>query len=109
MIAKKPLCPQRICKIISSFAFIEHRFLRNGFWEALSHYELLLYIFLILVADRKGLSYYSYDNICTLLRISVDEYIITRNALIENQTPLSLKNPRKLKMKGVDRDKEKNY
>ena len=66
-------------------------------------------IFLILVADRKGLSYYSYDNICTLLRISVDEYIITRNALIENQTPLSLKNPRKLKMKGVDRDKEKNY
>jgi len=83
MIAKKSLYPQRIRKINGSFAFIEHRFLRNGFWETLSHHELLLYIFLILVSDRKGLSYYSYDNICTLLKISVDEYIPARNALIE--------------------------
>jgi hypothetical protein len=30
-----------------------------------------------------GLSYYSYDKICILLRISVDEYILARNALIE--------------------------
>ena len=83
MIAKKSLYPQRFRKINGSFAFIEHRFLRNGFWETLSHHELLLYIFLILVSDRKGLSYYSYDNICTLLKISVDEYILARNALIE--------------------------
>jgi hypothetical protein len=57
--------------------------LRNGFWETLSHHELLLYIFLILVSDRNGLSYYKYDNICTLLKISVDAYIVARNALIE--------------------------
>ena len=83
MIAKKSLYPQRIRKINGSFAFIEHRFLRHGFWETLSHHELLLYIFLILVSDRHGLSYYSCDNICTLLKISVDEYILARNALIE--------------------------
>ena len=83
MIAKKSLYPERIRKINGSFAFIEHRFLRNGFWETLSHHELLLYIFLILVSDRQGLSYYSHDNICTLLKISVDEYILARNALIE--------------------------
>jgi hypothetical protein len=83
MIAQKPLDPQRVRRINGSFAFIEHRFLRHGFWEDLSHHELLLYIFLVLVADRKGLSYYSYDKICTLLRISVDEYIIARNTLIE--------------------------
>jgi len=40
-------------------------------------------VFLVIVADRKGLSYYSYDKICTLLRISVDEYIFARNSLIE--------------------------
>ncbi|MEE9420700.1 MAG: hypothetical protein V3W43_14560 [Desulfatiglandaceae bacterium] len=57
MIAKKPLYLQRVRKINGSFAFIEHRFLQSGFWEALSHHELLLYIFLILVADRQGLSY----------------------------------------------------
>lgn len=83
MIAKTSLYPQRIRKINGSFAFIEHRFLRNGFWETLSQHELLLYIFLVLVADRKGLSYYSYDKICTLLRISVDEYIFARNALLK--------------------------
>lgn len=82
MITKKPLHPQRVRKINGSFAFIEHKFLRNGFWEALSHHELLLYLFLVLVSDRKGLSYYAYDKICTLLRISVDEYIIARNALM---------------------------
>ncbi|MGD1969308.1 MAG: hypothetical protein PVF24_06580 [Desulfobacterales bacterium] len=83
MITKKPLYPQRVRKIKGSFAFIEHRFLRHGFWQDLSHHELLLYIFLVLVADRKGLSYYSYDKICILLRISVDEYILARDALIE--------------------------
>ena len=82
-VAKKPLVPHRIRTITGSFAFIEHRFLRQGFWSSLSHHELLLYLFLIIVADRHGLSYYSYDKICTLLRISLDEYIVARNALIE--------------------------
>jgi hypothetical protein len=83
MVSKQPLYPQRVRKINGSFAFIEHRFLRNGFWEDLNQHELLLYIFLVLAADRNGLSYYSYDKICILLRISVDEYILARNGLIE--------------------------
>ena len=83
MIEKTPLCPQRVRKITGSFAFIEHRFLRDGFFEILTHHELLLYLFLVLVADRKGLSYYSYDKICTLLRLSLDEYLCARDALIE--------------------------
>ena len=83
MIAKKPLEPERVRKISGSFAFIPHRFLRDGFWASLNHHQLLLYLFLIIVADRNGLSYYSYDKICTLLRISVDEYLVARNALID--------------------------
>lgn len=82
MIEKKPIIPNRVRKIGGSFAFIEHRFLRGGFWTALSHHELLLYLFLVLVADRQGLSYYSFDKICSLLAISCDEYIVARNALI---------------------------
>jgi len=83
MIIKRLICPDRIRKITGSFAFIEHRFLRDGFWDALSHYQLLLYLFLVLVADRNGLSYYSYDKICTLLKVSVDDYIAARDALID--------------------------
>ncbi len=75
--------PDRIRKISGSFAFVEHRFLHDGFWGSLDHHQLLLYLFLIIVADRNGLSYYSYDRICTLLRISVDDYILARNALID--------------------------
>jgi len=82
-VEKRPLNPNRIRKISGSFAFIQHRFLRNGFWASLDHHQLLLYLFLVIVADRHGLSYYSYDKICTLLRISVDEYILARNTLIK--------------------------
>ena len=83
MIERSPLCPDRIRKIDGSFAFIEHRFLRDGFFESLAHHELLLHLFLVLVADRRGLSYYSYDKICTLLRLSVDQYLWARDALIQ--------------------------
>jgi hypothetical protein len=82
-IEKRALCPKRLRRIIGSFAFIEHRFLRDGFWAALSHHELLLYVFLVLVADRQGLSYYSFDKICAFLRISIEEYLAARDGLID--------------------------
>jgi len=83
MIEKSPLIADRVRKIHGSFAWISHRFLRNGFWTSLSQQELLLYLFLILVADRQGLSYYSFDKICSPLAISPEEYILARNALID--------------------------
>jgi hypothetical protein len=83
MIEKSPLCPERVRKITGSFAFIEHRFIRDGFWSSLSQHELLLYVFLVLGADRNGLSYYSFDKICALLQLSLDDYLLARNALIK--------------------------
>jgi hypothetical protein len=83
MIEKSPLCPERVRKITGSFAFIEHRFIRDGFWSSLSQHELLLYVFLVLVADRNGLSYYSFDKLCALLQLSLDDYLLARNALIK--------------------------
>jgi len=82
MIEKKVLCQDRVRKIGGSFAFIEHRFLRDGFFASLTRFELLLYVFLVMAADRTGLSYYSFEKICTLLAMDVDEYIAARNALI---------------------------
>ncbi len=83
MITKTVLDQDRVRKIAGSFAFVEHRFLRSGFFSVLTHHELLLYVFLVLVADRNGLSYYSYDKICILLKITLDDYIIARDGLIE--------------------------
>jgi hypothetical protein len=83
MMDKSPLDPARVRKITGSFAFLAHRFIRDGFWTSLSHHELLLYVFLILVADRNGLSYYSFDKLCALLQLSRDDYLLARNALIK--------------------------
>ena len=83
MIEKRILCPERVRKIAGSFAFIEHRFLRDGFFASLGHHEVLLYAFLVLAADRYGISFYGYDRICSVLRFTVEDYIEARNQLIE--------------------------
>jgi hypothetical protein len=83
MIEKVILCPDRVRKITGPFGFIEHRFLREGFFHSLTHQELLLYLFLVLVSDRSGLSFYRYDKISTLLRMTVDEFILAREGLVE--------------------------
>jgi hypothetical protein len=82
MVEREPLCAERIRKITGGFAFIEHRFLRDGFFQSLNRHELVLYLFLVLVGDRLGLSYYSYDKICALLRFTLDEYLLARDGLI---------------------------
>jgi len=83
MIKKRVLRAERIRRIESGFSFIPHRFLTDGFLSSLDQKEVLLYFFLVLVSDRQGLSYYSYDAICSLLQLSVDDYIRARDALIE--------------------------
>jgi hypothetical protein len=71
MIAKKILNPERIRRIEGGFGFIPHRLITEGFVAALDPHELLVYFFLILVADRNGLSYYAYDSICSFLSMTV--------------------------------------
>jgi hypothetical protein len=83
MIHKKILDPERIRQIEGSFGFIPHRFLTDGFLAALSQHELLLYLFLIMAADRYGLSFYSYNSICSLLGLTVDQYLKARDGLIK--------------------------
>ncbi len=83
MIKKKILNPDRIRKINGGFSFIPHRFLSQGFLAALRQKELLLYLFLVIASDRYGLSFYSYDAICTLLELDLDQYINARDGLIE--------------------------
>jgi len=83
MITKKVIASDRIRRIDGGFSFIPHRFLTDGFLKTLSQQELLLYVFLILAADRYGLSFYSYDRICSLLHLTLEQYIAARDALIE--------------------------
>ncbi len=83
MVSKKIINPNRLRRIEGGFSFIPHRFLTDGFLSALTQKELLLYFFLILASDRYGLSFYSYDVICSYLELCVDDYIEARDGLIE--------------------------
>jgi hypothetical protein len=83
MITKKVLNSERIRRIDGGFSFIPHRFLADGFLASLQQQELLLYVFLVLAADRYGLSFYSYDRICSLLQLSLEQYIEARHGLIK--------------------------
>jgi len=82
MITKKVLNQKRIRRMEMGFSFIPHRFITDGFLSFLTQKELLLYLFLVLVSDRYGLSFYAYDSICSLLRLSLDQYSEARNGLI---------------------------
>ena len=38
---------------------------------------------MVLVSDRYGLSYYGYDMICSLMQLTLDEYIEARDGLLK--------------------------
>jgi hypothetical protein len=71
---KSMLDTQRRRKIQGSFAFIEHRFLREGHLLRLSKDEILLYFFFALVSDHNGISFYGVDKILRFLKLKEDEY-----------------------------------
>jgi len=83
MIKKKIINPHRVRSIKGGFSFIPHRFVTDGFLSSLNPTQLLLYLFLVLVSDRYGLSYYGYDSICSLLQLTLDDYIQARDALLK--------------------------
>ena len=83
MIKKNILDSNRIRRIDRGFSFIPHRFITDGFLAYLDQIEILLYLFLCLVSDRYGLSFYSYDTICSYLQLTLEELHEATDGLIE--------------------------
>lgn len=74
---------ERIRKIAGSFSWIDHRFISGGFIRDLSQKEILIYLFLVAVSDRQGLSFYHDDRICSLLKIDLAALGEARETLVE--------------------------
>ncbi len=77
--------PQKVRKIQSSFAWIDHRLLRNGYLQVMTHQEVALYLFLVLAADRNGVSFYRKEKICDVLCFDFSQFEIARDRLINLQ------------------------
>lgn len=71
MISREPIDPSRIRRIEGSFSWLDHRLITQGFLPTMNPAEMLLYFFLVLVGDRNGISFYSYDRIATLLKMDI--------------------------------------
>lgn len=82
MSVKQLLRPDRIRKIEGSFSWIDHRFITEGFLRDLSTIEIVLYLFLVAVSDRNGLSFYHDDRIATLLKIDLASLGKAREGLV---------------------------
>ena len=83
-ISAAPILVDRVRSIgQDGFSFVPNRFVRDGFFAALRPDELLLYLLLVLVGNRQGMSFYHYDKLCALLRMAIEPYLAARNALIE--------------------------
>jgi hypothetical protein len=78
------IVPERIRHIRHcTFGWVDHNFLHHGHLNRSSPSELLLYYFLLTVADKSGVSFYDYERICQLLKMEVDDYVRARNLLHE--------------------------
>src|SRR5512136_3301028 len=71
MMGKRPQPPRpdRIRTICGSFSWIDHRFFRKGFDQGLTRLENLLYLVLVAVSNRDGVSFYSDERLGELLEI----------------------------------------
>ena len=74
--------PQKIRKIKGSFAWIDHRLVRNGYLQVMTHDDMVLYLFLILVADRNGVSFYRKEKICDAVSLDFGQFEIAKDRLI---------------------------
>jgi hypothetical protein len=75
--------PARIRRIEGSFAWLDHRLLRDGHLERMTLQDLAVYVFLVLVADRTGTSFWRKDQVCRKLGIDWDEFEESKARLLE--------------------------
>ena len=84
MIVKSPILKQRIRKVPKSFSWVDHRLVRDRHIENCSHSQAALYLFLVCVADDKGLSFYG--DPALMAKLSMDQTTLdqARSGLIQN-------------------------
>ena len=73
----------RLRKIPVSFTWLDHRLWRDGYLASLGATELRLYMFLLLVGDRHGVSYWGDRSTCAQLKIREEQLRISRRRLVE--------------------------
>ena len=83
MVHKRLLRPERLRAVPSRFSWVDHRLVRERHLERCTSEALALYLFLVTVADAKGLSYYGDASVRERLGWSDRQLRAARRGLIE--------------------------
>ena len=81
-IIKEPICRDRIRHIRGGFGWVDHRLVRDHYVEECSTTALAIYLFLTVVADADGVSYWGDSAVCDRLRIGKVELKHARAELV---------------------------
>ena len=82
-ITKRLLRADRVRKVPRSFSWLDHQLIRDDHLLRLRPGEILLYFFLVLVGDHRGLSYYSLHSISRYLKLPAQEIEAARTSLCD--------------------------
>lgn len=66
-----------------SYSIVDHQLLHGGYLHRLSHEAMSLYLFLVVVGDREGRSFYAESTIGEILRLDRAALETARAALLE--------------------------
>ena len=83
MVHKRLLRPERLRAVPSQFSWVDHRLVRERHLERCPSEALALYLFLVTVADAKGLSYYGDASVRARLGWGEGQLGPARRALME--------------------------
>ena len=81
-VQKKVLDETRLRQLPRQFSWIDQRLVQHHYLPRLSHRACALYLFLVVVGDERGLSFYSDTRIGRHLRVSDDELARARAELV---------------------------
>ncbi len=79
--AKTAVNRDRIRKVPSGFGWVDHRVVREHYVERCSHGALALYLFLVVVSDGDGVSWWSERSLSGRLGMDIDRLRQTRSEL----------------------------
>lgn len=79
---KYPIDPARLRQLPPRFSWLDQRLVSDGHLEQCSRSSQALYLFLAVVSDAQGLSYYSDKSICARLGMPREELAAARRGLV---------------------------
>jgi len=80
---KQPILRSKLRKLPKQFSWVDQRLVRERHIDSLSHPACALYLFLLTVADARGLSFYSDLSVCQRLAMTKSNLHKARQQLLQ--------------------------